>query len=90
METDIGKAFEEMKRGVMDRMERGVDRDFAERMDRLGDSYRPPGFIYRPEDSPSRSRPDCNRPKTKKRHPDNFDGPPPPNYVCNRCGKKGT
>lgn len=90
METDIGKAFEEMKRGAMDRMERGVDRDFAERMDRLGDSYRPPGSIYGPGDSPPRLRPDCSREKAKKRHPDNFDGPPPPNYICNRCGKKGT
>jgi hypothetical protein len=90
MKDDIAKAFDEMKTRVVERMERGIDRDLVERIDRFGDSYRPSDSIYGPDDSPTRSRSDGARGKIKKRTPENYDGKPPPNYVCNRCGQKGT
>jgi hypothetical protein len=90
MEEDIRKVFEEMRREKKDGGGRGVDRDFKERMERLGDEYRPAGESYGTGDALGKARMESNRGKAKKRHPDNFDGPPPPNYICNRCEKKGT
>ncbi len=89
MEKDIAKAFEEMKTRVVERIERDVDRDPFERIDRMGDSHRALDSMYEPSDSPTRSRSDGNRAKSKRKPPESYEGKPPGNYVCNRCGKKG-
>jgi hypothetical protein len=81
MKSDIEKAFEEMKSRAVERIERDVDR--------FGDSYRPPDSIYGRGGSPTRSRCEGNRARSNRRHPESYEGKPPPNYVCNRCGKKG-
>lgn len=57
-------------------------RDKTRERDRIGDSYRPSDSLK------EETKYDYYRPSEKKQ-PSNFDGPPPPNYVCNRCGKKG-
>lgn len=76
MNYDISKAFEEMRQ--------------IETMDKMGDSYYPKGSIHRRGDSPARSNEDFTRPRKNNRSVENYEGPPPPNYVCNRCKKKGT
>ena len=49
--------------------------------DRMGDSYRR-------LESMKEEMYDYSRP-SEINHPSNFEGPPPKNYICNRCGKKG-
>lgn len=89
---EIAQAFDpEMERTRQMERVRTRERDLAVRLDRpLGDSYRNQGLSYGASDSPHRSRPEPNRAKKKgKYHPENYEGNPPPNYICNRCGKKG-
>jgi hypothetical protein len=57
-------------------------RDKMRERDRMGDSYRPSDPLK------EETKYDYYRPSEKKQ-PFNFVGPPPLNYVCNRCGRKG-
>jgi hypothetical protein len=93
---DIGKAFDEMEKKYRgddrDRDERNQEPSLADRLDRpLGDSYRPKESGYGSENSPQRSRDEVKeaKMKAKKHKQENFEGKPPPNYICNRCGRKG-
>jgi hypothetical protein len=92
---EIGRAFDEaMEKSRERERERSRDRsrghDVASRLDRpLSDSYKPKNSSHGPGDSPHRSRHESNRFKKTKRQQENFEGKPPPSYICNRCGKKG-
>lgn len=87
---DITKAFDlEMDRTREHARERSRDRDreggLADRLDRpLEDSYR---HHESSGDSPHGAH--LYKKEKKKRRQENFEGKPPPNYICNRCGKKG-
>jgi hypothetical protein len=88
---DIGKAFDEVEKKYRgDNKDRELD--LAERLNRpLGDSYRPNESSYGSGNSPPRSRNESKeaKVKSKKHKQENFEGKPPPNYICNRCGRKG-
>jgi hypothetical protein len=86
---DIGMAFDEMEK-----KHRGDERvqkeTLADRLDRpLGDSHRPKDTSIRSGDSPPRSKHDFEKAKKKKNKVRNFEGKPPGNYICNRCGHRG-
>jgi hypothetical protein len=86
---DIGMAFDEMEKKY-----RGDERvrkeSLADRLDRpLGVSHRSKGTSIRSGDSPPRSKHDSDKAKKKKHKAENFEGKPPGNYICNRCGHKG-
>jgi hypothetical protein len=86
---DIGMAFDEMEKKY-----RGDERvrkeSLADRLDRpLGYSHRPKDTSIRSRDSPPRSKHDSDKAKKKKHKAENFEGKPPGNYICNRCGHKG-
>lgn len=70
--------------------ERHREESLADRLDRpLGDSHRPKDTSIRSGDSPPRSKHDSDKAKKKKHKAENFEGKPPGNYICNRCGHKG-
>jgi hypothetical protein len=71
--------------------ERNREHDLAGRLDRPPEqSYRHQDYSYGADDLPHRLRPESNRAKKNgKHHPENYEGKPPANYICNRCGKKG-
>ncbi len=86
---DIGLAFDEMEKKYR-REERVRKESLADRLNRpLGDSHRPRDRTIRSGDSPPQTKHDSAKAKKKKHNPENFEGKPPGNYICNRCGHKG-
>jgi hypothetical protein len=65
-----------------------------DRSDRSWESERERSDSWRPYDSTLEERirdhSKCVYKGKKKVHPDVYDQPPPGNYICNRCGKRGT
>lgn len=88
---EIAKAFDEMmERTRESERERSRERDLASRLGRpLGESHRSKELGHEDGRLPHRPRHELNKVKKTKRPPENFEGKPPPNYICNRCGKKG-
>jgi hypothetical protein len=86
---DIGMAFDEMEKKYRGD-ERVREESLADRLDRpLGDPYRLKDASIRSGSSPPRSNHDSDKAKRKKHKAENYDGKPPGNYICNRCGHKG-
>ncbi|KAF4621641.1 hypothetical protein G7Y89_g14508 [Cudoniella acicularis] len=85
--SDIEKAFADTEN--VPTSERKTDQDWR-RDTSKGDSYRPSSstrdlFAERPTSYPERPR----KYVKPKKEIDDFSQPPPSNYICNRCGKKG-
>ncbi len=89
-QSDIERAFKDYPRTCEDK----------KLLDCMGDSYRPQESDSKWRDrSREKMRPDEfwgegyynkeQRNAAKRKFQENFEGPPPPNYICNRCDKKG-
>ena len=89
---DVRRAFDQINMGKKEER-RDRDRHVEDKVERFAgdswrpseDSYRPSGVIRSAQTTPSGR----GKNEFKRKLQENFEQPPPPGYICNRCGKKG-